>query len=237
MFTYMGKSQSFEPVIRQDRHGKQLFSRWFQIALCCIGLLLMGAVVYGEVRIYQEVELLEHEQRALKSEIETVKVLRRREETQQTQESAQKEKVDTSNWQVYRSEEYGVELKYPLQWKIQAEDSVIEFYPPGRERGDNFGYRGDITLWFRPNSEELSVQGFYNGVNDVDFFSDADDYKEIRIGDQTGIKFMHLKGISGSSIAVIRVPDKKTMLELRDVYDVHIADGIFDTMLYSIQFR
>ena len=48
-------------------------------------------------------------------------------------------RINTANWKTYRNEEFGFELKYPSDWKIQKDRGTVYFIDPVsfalRERG------------------------------------------------------------------------------------------------------
>jgi len=80
--------------------------------------------------------------------------------------------IDTSNWQRYRNEEYGIEFKYPNDWYWEDysywyDNEAMEkiklpkfgFYLNSHEKG--YEYSGDITVGLLLNQEHNGVIEFY----------------------------------------------------------------------------
>ena len=62
--------------------------------------------------------------------------------------------VDTSNWQTYRNEEYGFEVRYPEGWGIKEENNKLSFIDP-----DNYE---DFYKW-----TEMQI-GFWDNVDNLE---------------------------------------------------------------------
>jgi len=75
--------------------------------------------------------------------------------------------IDTSDWEIYRNKEYGLELRYPKDWhwKDYTNEYVklkIGFFPPTKEEG--WEYNGDIELIVHNNVENLSLDEWYKKI-------------------------------------------------------------------------
>lgn len=63
--------------------------------------------------------------------------------------SADKNKIDTSDWLVYRNEEYGIEFKYQPYWKTAATDVGIN--------EENKDYLLDMLVLNRKNGKDINI--------------------------------------------------------------------------------
>jgi len=69
--------------------------------------------------------------------------------------------IDTSDWQTYRDEEYGFEVKYPEDWQEQKSTSdtfelTTEYLPKGGDSAQAFSDR--LFIKVKDNKEELSLK-------------------------------------------------------------------------------
>jgi hypothetical protein len=115
-------------------------SKWLLIGIFLT--LVFGVVGLGtyttrrfsliEEKFNREIEEIRKEIKALKENIEQLK----REISEKLGKTSPKE-IDTSNWEIYRSEEYKFEIKYPKDWKKSCwtcEGFEITLTSPERER-------------------------------------------------------------------------------------------------------
>jgi hypothetical protein len=70
--------------------------------------------------------------------------------------------VDTSNWQTYRSEEYGFEISYPQGWVYEKYDNRIYFGTPKSKSG---GYMWRVSIE-QPSKLEDSITQMGRQFND-----------------------------------------------------------------------
>ena len=117
--------------------------------------------------------------------------------------------LDTSDWKVYRNEEYGFEVKYPKNWVNKNSESV-RLFSEGGPIGNRSGFRAvEKTIYGNPfwvniyyisnvkNIEELEYFDFVHS-GDIVYY---DDYDIIRIGPNQE-KFFKIKEKFGSYIAI-----------------------------------
>ena len=65
-------------------------------------------------------------------------------------------KVDTSNWKVYRNEKFGFEIKYPVNWEVEFDGMPGLSYPGER------GYLGEFSVFpTESQSNRIDVFSMY----------------------------------------------------------------------------
>jgi len=88
------------------------------------------------------------------------------------------DKIDISDWQIYKNEEYGFELKYPKEWywedytkEFNIGKPVIGFYPNNQKK--DWEYYGDIELEILENKKKIDIEKFFKILySDMPFLFD-----------------------------------------------------------------
>lgn len=92
----------------------------------------------------------------------------------------------------------------------------------------------EIELRIKNNPDNLSIEGFYDGINDKNFFLDANNgTEEINVGGYNSVKFINVSGIVPADIVVIPVKDKLFEFKLNDLR----YKDVFSTILTSVKFN
>jgi len=150
--------------------------------------------------------------------------------------------TDTYNWQVYRNEEYGFEIKYPSSWiKISTESNlynIIGFREKKIIPGDSEYSR--IYIDIKDNSNRLTLKEYYKKMSE---FSDVglpnyfeiNDVKNITIDGIECVQFPIIPGAISNKMTSI-LYDKK-IIEINKHNDNNESiDEIYDLMLETIKF-
>lgn len=73
--------------------------------------------------------------------------------------------IDTSDWKTYRSEEYGFEVKYPLEWEASPNGTAIAIYNPANSHPESELIHPDINIGILTNSSKLPLHEFVTKLN------------------------------------------------------------------------
>lgn len=98
--------------------------------------------------------------------------------------------INTSNWQIYRNEKYGFEVKYPLDFKEQkAESDMTLLAIMKTDRGSSHYFTISVIKNYR-------VEQILSTIEEV---------KEINIGGHLGYKYFYIEGAGMSEVALFQV--------------------------------
>lgn len=140
---------------------------------------------------------------------------------------------ETANWETYRNQELGFEIKYPRDWVVESPDKLhVIFYPLSFKEEFEHPFIG-ITK--KPNPQKLSVREFYNGVHERDlFFQSGDEYTTGKIMGREYFLFKPYITFAGETIVVIILDS--AFVEIYDFGNAFQESGIFDQILSTLQF-
>lgn len=140
--------------------------------------------------------------------------------------------TDTSSWPTYTNAEFGFSVKYPEGWIVnEIKNTMISLYSSNNQ---NVNTRGDIVIQIKQNLNNLGLKNFYNGQNDVDYFSDAaGGYEEFMINGKQAIKFKNVQGLINTSIIIII--NGNQFIEIEDAGEKHLEDGVLNSIANSFE--
>ena len=139
---------SFQPEIPK-RFG---LSRWAYILIIVSAVVVVGLVSWAAYRAFVSTPT---ESPTEEEEINSLPVV---EENAPADETAN----ETADWQIYRNEEYGFEMRYPGDWREQQTtrinrlELITEFLPEGGDPAYAFG--DHLTVSIEENKEKLTLE-------------------------------------------------------------------------------
>ncbi len=142
----------------------------------------------------------------------------------------EEEKAETSA-NTYASDAHGYQFNLPNDWKEYViSDARVGLMPDALEPSED--YLGDITVSYRVNSDDLSIEEYYNGRHGIDYFTDAQGaIEDLNVSGLAAKKFNNVMGYTMSTIVII--PVTGGFIEINDNNNLHQGDGIFDQIVNS----
>ncbi len=140
-------------------------------------------------------------------------------------------KIDTSNWKTYRNEEYGFEVRYPEEWRVnEVNKNIIGLLPPDRK--PEIEYTGDIGFFIKPRINNESVEDVYNGRNGPELFQSATGgYRLISIDGKEAYYFNDVMGLLPSDVVIIPMENWFIEIDAIDNFEV------FEELLKTVSFK
>lgn len=169
------------------------------------------------------------------------------EENQSNQENNQKteenvenkentEKVDV-NINVYKTSFASYQnfsFAYPKNWQSYELDNKkkISLVPEGKSLAGE--YEGDIIVAYKDNKNKLTIERFYDGLNDINLFEDASGgFEKSKVGKNDFYKFKDVVGYASSTVGVVILGGG--FVEINDVYNGHQKDEVFNNVVESFK--
>jgi ABC-type Na+ efflux pump permease subunit len=165
-----------------------------------------------------------------KTEESKIEEQKKESKTEETQKAETIENIYTSNFK--NTQKFSVQ--YPEGWQANEleEKSEVAFLPQGAKPSAE--YTGDIAVTYKKNGQKLSIERFYDGLNDVNLFEDASGgFEKIKVGDYIVYKFKDVVGYVPATIAVFVLDS--AFVEVTDVYNKHQKDGVFDKFVETFE--
>ena len=135
------------------------------------------------------------------------------------------EKIDTSNWQTYRNEEFGFEVKYPEEWKTEEglPQKNMYFNPP--TSGD---YAGNfISFYIALNIDNISLEDYIKG-----HVSSKGVTSNVQIAGIQGVRRVFYDDWSDTHSAIVLfIKDSKIF-----IFNATKEASIFDQIISSFKF-
>ncbi|MEA1936531.1 MAG: hypothetical protein U9N04_00240 [Patescibacteria group bacterium] len=146
--------------------------------------------------------------------------------------------IDTSDWQIYRNEEFGFEFEYPGKWRINSGDNFASFIQ------DNYFYH-TLIIWNNPKN--LTLDNFFGNLEKskkipgneglmYDWHELTENkYKEIIVDNKKAINFINLIGMAENTTVIIPIENKIIEFNVFGITEVK-RGNIFDQILSTFKF-
>ena len=160
--------------------------------------------------------------------------------------------LDTSDWKVYRNEEYGFEIRYPKNWELVnlgdfyvGNTGVVLKSPNYKPIKDgNVIHKGEIYIHGIENKNDLSIEDLFDTFNDTSrFWFDKFKHKDIIINGNFGVIFDYIQedshpSIHQSNIKSINayIKGDKKVIGISYLFLENPKREIFNKILYSFNF-
>ena len=149
--------------------------------------------------------------------------------------------TDTNNWQTYRNEEYGFEMKYPNTWKMgNSGSNYFNIYMDGYN--NNYKYLRGVIF---QNPKKESIEEFYNNTeinkkikgNEglMDVYKTTDNTKSIFVDGIEGINFISPIGIAENTVLVIPKDNYMVEIIIRGPEEIE-KDSLYELVLSTFKF-
>lgn len=220
-------SQEPQPTIQPEIPQKPSLPTWLIILITILAISVVSVGVYAAYQYYYSVCCSEPTQ---PSDQETISP-----GTLPTGEIND----ETTNWQTYRNEEYGFEMKYPLSWQVKQIDSDFKFSNKDKVYNIEMSSVIPITISVKDNS--------YN--DSIDKYLVNDQIKKI-LKDETvligGKKAYIIQGITPpvchdfrvifASDKVFNISSNACIIKAVNQDDFNEIDEIFNQILFTFKF-
>ena len=160
--------------------------------------------------------------------------------------------IDISDWEIYRNEEFGFEVKYPEDWELIY---LKDFYPGNNGivlkssnyqpiKDGNVMHEGEIYIHGMDNQNNLSIKKLFRTFNDASvLWFDKFDHTDVIINGNSGVLFDCIMEnspppIPQSNIKRIEayIQGDKKVINISYLFLENPSREIFDKILYSFKF-
>lgn len=143
---------------------------------------------------------------------------------------------DVLDKNIYETKLAGQRISFEYPDTMQAnkldEKNKFSFGPKGKAVAAE--YQGDIVVIYKENENEMPIERYYDGLNDINLFEDASSgFEKEEEGRYVFYKFKDVIGYTPSTIGVFVLSD--SFVEMNDVYNKHQDNGVFDQLIQSFQ--
>lgn len=121
-------------------------------------------------------------------------------------------------------------FNYASDWKIdESEKNKVGLVDSSDSSSNN---KGNIVFTFKSNKQSLDFDRFYDGLNDVNYFSDsASGFEKMRVNNLDAYKFKNVSGYSNSTIVVVKTANG--YVEISDLENKYQNNGTFEDVVQS----